>query len=518
MKKIKKKSFIKSCLIQNSISLLGILILCLIISTVVHNKLENSFPILENLLKYEDYLKYDEYSKIPLRKFSNCSIIIYDSNKKTLYSSDKNISEEINIEDLDYMNEEYNSKYFRVYDVIKENNEKQYYIMKIESSNEFEKIEDYAITNSNLEILEGDLFSNQKQLSKSQLNLMMEKYKNYNVEKYEYSNIEGASRTLVFFSSDFNQKNYEKALKAANNLWLISVPFILSIILVEMKVYKRNLRNYIEPINNIINSYKDNRLNEIDSEEISIEFEPIAHNFKVLIDKIEKNEIEKNIMIANISHDLKTPLTAIQGYSQAFKDNMVQESKKEQYLNAIYNKSIIATDLINRLFEYSKLEHPDYQLKTTKVNINEFSRNYFEEKYNEIQIKGFILDLKIPEEENMCYIDIELFTRLYDNLISNILKHNKIGTKMLFEIISREDSVKIIVADNGEGISDNIKKDLFKPFVTSNKARISGEGTGLGMTIIKKIVDLHEGNIYLKNNACKGYITEFNMEFKKSSL
>ena len=84
MKKNRKKSFIRNCLIQNSISLLSILGVCLIISTFVNYRLEISFPVIDDLLKYEKYLKYEEYSKIPILKFFECAIIVYDSNNKLL--------------------------------------------------------------------------------------------------------------------------------------------------------------------------------------------------------------------------------------------------------------------------------------------------------------------------------------------------------------------------------------------------------------------------------------------------
>lgn len=516
MKIIRKKSFIRNCLIQNFISLLIILVICLFISTMINQKLEKSFPVLDDLLKYEDILVNDEYSKIPLKDFSQSAIIIYDSDKKILYSSNKKIGEDINTEDLCYINEDYDSKYYRVYDIISSNNEKQCYIMKIELDKDGEKIIDYAIVNSNNEIIEGNLFSPQKKISELQFNLLLGKYKGYRVEKYQYNNSTNYSRTLLFFYPDFNAENYESAIKEANKLWLISVPFILIIIIIEMILYKKMLKKYLKPLNILINKYKDNKQKITNEDNIASEFQPIVKNFKMLIDTIEKNEIEKNKMIANISHDLKTPLTAIKGYVQAFKDNIVQENKKEQYLNAIYDKIIITEELINRLFEYSKLEHPDYRLKIQEIDINEFTREYLAKKYHEIEIKNFKINIEIPEDKYLCYIDAELFTRLYDNMISNILKHNKSGTIILFKIISQKDIIKIIIADNGEEIPDNIKKELFKPFVTSNNARTSGKGTGLGMVIIKKIVELHDGIIYLNEPACQGYITEFDIELIKN--
>lgn len=517
MIKHRKKSFIKNSIIFDIISVTIILVLFIGILTLVNYNLERSFIILDDMLKYEDKLQNDEYSKIPLKKFHNCSIIIYDSNKKILYSSNKKAGENISSSDINYINEYYVGEYFIVYDLIKKDNQKEYYIMKVkmDEQSENEKIIDFAILNSNLEVINGNLFGEVKKISEFQFDLIKGTYKDYTIEKYQYKNSEGEQRTLVFIAPDFTVENYEKALKKANSLWILLLPLILIVLFVEILLYKRELKKCIEPLKSIITSYERKNPNAVNNDEMPIEFQPIANKFKLLLEKIDKNELEKNKMIANISHDLKTPLTAIEGYAQAFKDNIVPEDKKEKYLNAIYEKSILATYLINRLFEYTKLEHPEYKLNLVESDINSFSREYLAQKYPEIEMKGFILNAKIPENECICCLDRELFTRLYDNLVSNILKYNNQGTEILFEIIDQSDKVKIIISDNGIGIPKDVKENLFEPFVTGNKARTSGEGTGLGMAIVKKIVDLHNGNIKLDENTIKGYTTQFNIELNK---
>ena len=94
----------------------------------------------------------------------------------------------------------------------------------------------------------------------------------------------------------------------------------------------------------------------------------MADNFSHLLDQLaevqkEKDEIyrERQRMITDISHDLKTPLTVIQGYAKAFMEDMIPEDKKEKYLTAIYNRSVLATQLIDTLFEYMRMEHPGYR-------------------------------------------------------------------------------------------------------------------------------------------------------------
>lgn len=517
MTKHRNRSFITDSIIFNVISVTIILLIYMGILTLVNYRLEKSFPSLEDMLNYEEKLKQDEYSKIPLKKFNDCSIIIYNEKGKTLYSSNKEVGEEISSEDIELINGYYNDEYYIVHDFIKEKKEKQYYIMKANYNNETgnESIIEYGVLNSNLEIIEGNLFGERKKISEMQFELIKGKYKDYTIEKYQYENTRGESRILVFLSPELKINNYEKALKNANQLWILAFPLVLILFFIEVLLYKRKLNKCMEPLNSIITSYESKSMEEVNSNKISIEFQPIAKKFQQLLKKIDRNKVEKNKLIANISHDLKTPLTAIEGYAQAFKDNIVPKEKKEQYINAMYEKAKLATELINRLFEYTKLEHPEYKIDLVPTNINEFTRKYLANKYTEIEMKEFKLNVKIPEQECMCYLDKELFTRLYDNLISNIFKHNNSGTEILFEILVQNNRIKIIIADNGIGILDEVKENLFEPFITGNKARTSGEGTGLGMTIVKKIIELHNGTIKLNEKPTKGYKTEIVIELAK---
>ena len=109
-------------------------------------------------------------------------------------------------------------------------------------------------------------------------------------------------------------------------------------------------------------------------------------------------------------------------------------------------------------------------------------------------------------------------TRLYDNLISNSLKYNDKGTKILFKIEETMEETKIIIADNGKGIAEDIKDKVFESFVTGNEARTSGEGNGLGMSIVKNIVELHQGKIILNPQPELGYVTEFDIYFRKEKI
>ena len=232
----------------------------------------------------------------------------------------------------------------------------------------------------------------------------------------------------------------------------------------------------------------------------------------------EKDHVyeERQRIIADVSHDLRTPLTVIQGYSQAFLEERVPEDKKEQYMNVIHDKSVLSSDMINMLFDFTKMEHPDFTPDKQPVNLVEVTLDYLTGKREEIATAGDDLHFALPDHPITYDCDVRLLIRLYENLIGNAVKHNDPGTAIYFTLEERRFDIRITIADNGKGLQDDLKKTLFNPFVTGNAARTSGGGTGLGMAISKRIVDLHDGSIRLVDPPDEGLATEFEIIFHKS--
>ena len=210
-----------------------------------------------------------------------------------------------------------------------------------------------------------------------------------------------------------------------------------------------------------------------------------------------KSENEKQKMLADISHDLKTPITVIQGYSKAIADGVVPREDEKKYLEAIKAKSENLSELINTFYEYSKLEHPEFSLSKETSDICEYFREYLALKYEELDLAGFLMEIDIPDESlNYCFDRIQL-KRVFENIISNSVKSNKKGTT-IFASLSIVDSIIVIrLGDDGIGIPDSLRSNIFEPFVVGNESRTSGQGTGLGLSIAKLIVEAHEGKISL---------------------
>ena len=203
-------------------------------------------------------------------------------------------------------------------------------------------------------------------------------------------------------------------------------------------------------------------------------------------------ERKRNIMLSDIAHDLRTPITTISGYAKAINDGMVaEEEKKREYLDVIANKSERMSDLINLLFDYVKLDSTAYTLKMETVDLAELLRENAALLYSDVEEKKMGFEICIPEEICQVELDAVQVSRAVANLINNAITHNAPGTTIRLEMRKVMDEITIIVADNGTEIMPKIAEHIFDPFFVGDTSRKSKGGSGLGLSIAKKIVDMH---------------------------
>lgn len=220
----------------------------------------------------------------------------------------------------------------------------------------------------------------------------------------------------------------------------------------------------------------------------------------------------RSLMLSDIAHDLKTPITTVTGYAQALKDGMVtDEEKQKQYLEAICSKSKRMDDLISLLFEYVKIDSEGFVLHKQKTDIIEVVRENVAMVYADFERKGIELYLDIPEECVWWEIDRLQFSRAMENLLNNDLRHVEPGQKVMIRVVWEEDMerLRIILADTGAQISNEVARHIFEPFVMGDASRSSKGGSGLGLSISSKIVKMHGGRLVLDRNSRGEYTKAF---------
>ena len=223
------------------------------------------------------------------------------------------------------------------------------------------------------------------------------------------------------------------------------------------------------------------------------------------VNEIEENRIQKereyerkrNLLLSDLAHDIKTPITTIVGFSKALQDKTVKKENVDRYLDALYVKAMQISDLINLLFEYVKLDSAGYKLNKTTENICEVLRGSVARLYTDFEEHEMPLEINIPEENIFCQVDKTQMERAINNLLVNAIKHNPDKTRVEVSL-TLENKVSVIsISDSGEQIDRETATSLFDPFVQGDKSRASGRGNGLGLSIAKKIVEMHGGQLRL---------------------
>lgn len=253
------------------------------------------------------------------------------------------------------------------------------------------------------------------------------------------------------------------------------------------------------------------------------EFVKMRDAFNIMAENIEEDErrkkeyeLNRNMLFADIAHDLKTPITTISGYAKALSDGMVtDEAKRQEYFSSIYEKSLKVDELITLLFEYSKLNSDEFQLKKEKLDIAELLRENAARMYLDFESKEINLEVEIPED--IIYVDADRvqISRVITNLLNNALKHNKSGTNVLAGLCLEKDTIEIKIADDGDLIDPKIAEHIFEPFVVGDESRSSHGGSGLGLSIASKIVSMHDGILSLEQYEDQRYTKAFVISLQK---
>lgn len=241
------------------------------------------------------------------------------------------------------------------------------------------------------------------------------------------------------------------------------------------------------------------------------EFETACENFndmqKHILDEQTKNlkyEKARTDMVAGISHDLRTPLTAIQGTLKGLIDDIVPTPEiKQRFLTTAYTRSLDMEKLIEKLFFFSKMETGNMPLNVQSVNLSQFFMKYINGKrkiYSSDEITFIYEQNSISDDDVTLMIDSEQMTRIFDNLIENSIKYA--DADMLTVTISltqKERDITIIFADNGIGVPNDKLAHIFDEFYRCDESRNKKEGNGLGLYIAKHLITEMNGNISAAN-------------------
>lgn len=235
---------------------------------------------------------------------------------------------------------------------------------------------------------------------------------------------------------------------------------------------------------------------------------------------IERNaERQKNELITNVAHDLRTPLTTIVGYLELIKDDSaLAKEDVHKYSGIAYEKSIRLQEMMDDLFEFTKLDNADIKLNKSMINLSGLIMQMTDEFYPSFKDCNITPIVDLPEENIYVQGDGQLLARVFDNLISNALKYGYHNTDLKIEVSGDEKYATAKVINHGDTIASDDIPLLFNKFYRTDSSRNSKTGgTGLGLAITKNIVDLHHGDISVtSDDQITTFIVKFNRYFDQN--
>jgi signal transduction histidine kinase len=237
---------------------------------------------------------------------------------------------------------------------------------------------------------------------------------------------------------------------------------------------------------------------------VFIEFDEMRLRLKMSLEKLAEQEAVRKEMVVSIAHDIKTPVTAISGHAEGLLDGIANTPEKQKkYLETILQKAKAVDGMVNDLFFFSKLDLKQILFTLQKVN----AADYFISVYDELLVGQddvlFKTDIQIDSGKKIV-VDPLQFKRVLQNTFTNSLKYRS-EEKLTIHLSLYENNNRVIakIADNGIGVSDEECEKLFLRFFRSDRAR-SSQGSGLGLSISKQIVEAMDGLIWARRNETKG--------------
>ena len=237
------------------------------------------------------------------------------------------------------------------------------------------------------------------------------------------------------------------------------------------------------------------------------QFRILSKNFNIMAEELGSIEVLRTDFINNFSHEFKTPIISIKGFAEILKDDDLSKEERNEYLDIIIEESKRLTSLATNVLNLSKIETQAILKEKQMFNIGEQIRQSILLLDSKLQSKNISLDINI--EDCNIYANKEMLNQVWLNLLDNAIKFNNENGLVSVNMKKKEKEILITIIDSGIGISKEVVSKVFDKFYQEDTSH-STKGNGLGLTIVKKIIELHGGTIECESIVSKG--TKFTIE------
>lgn len=242
-------------------------------------------------------------------------------------------------------------------------------------------------------------------------------------------------------------------------------------------------------------------------------YQDVIASIRQLSINLQKNEIERQSLeklrrdwVAGVSHDIKTPLTYITGYSSMLlsKDYQWTSEEQSQFVQEIHSKGLHIQELIQDFSFAMQMDHSTIPLKKERIEMVEWLRRIVADLSNIPQAKDQELSFESPHDQLFSMLDTKMMKRALQNIIVNAIVHNPPDTKILIQFQVESQHIMIRITDNGIGMDEETQQQLFERYYRGTSTQTKSDGTGLGMSIAKQLIHAHSGVIHVESTIAKG--------------
>lgn len=313
---------------------------------------------------------------------------------------------------------------------------------------------------------------------------------------------------IVVTSEQNIQASYSEVLAQSLSALLISFAIGSAMILILCQYITRPLRAMASAADRFARGDFEQRVKVESRDEVG----RLAESFNSMAEDLNQLEQTRREFVANVSHELRSPLTSIQGFLNGMLDGTVPEPEREHYMGIVLDETKRLSKLISTLLDLSHIESGQTPLQKTRFDINEMICRVLVRQ--EAHIGEREIDVQLAFETEACLVsaDADRIEQVLVNLIDNAIKYANGHGCITVSTRKERGKVRITVADDGPGIAKEDLPRVFDRFYMAEKAHTSGKGTGLGLSIVKKILEQHGEKITVKSELGKGARFEFTLE------
>ena len=261
----------------------------------------------------------------------------------------------------------------------------------------------------------------------------------------------------------------------------------------------------IRPVQNISNAFdelsKGNFEVKVSENERIMEIREMAQRFNAMTYDLSHIETLRSDFVANVSHEFKTPIAAIEGYAMLLQNHRLSDEKHDHYVEKILENSRRLSNLSGNILMLSKLENQEMVLDSKEFRLDEQLRKAVLVLENKWAVKNIEFDMEMQKQ--IYYGSEQLLYQVWINILDNAIKHSPQGGIIQISIQETENAMTVYITDQGDGMTGEIQKHIFEKFYQGDSSRKT-EGNGLGLALVKRIVDLCKGEISVESAPGKG--------------